>query len=188
MCGANRKGLIATALAAVVFAGCDASANHVDVPDSPGRTKTAASKRALRRAFDGAPPVIAHQDLGTTCTSCHNDRGVAIDGVGFAPPMPHGDTAGLGSVARCQQCHVFKRADTLFVENDFVGYAQDLRNGARAYSDAPPVMPHPVFMRENCRACHDGKAAREEIRTPHPERERCTQCHVQQVDFGSFTR
>jgi hypothetical protein len=33
-------------------------------------------------------------------------------------------------------------------------------------------------MRENCAACHTGPAAREEIRTTHPERIRCRQCHV----------
>ena len=51
---------------------------------------------------------------------------------------------------------------------------------------APPVMPHSAFMRENCLACHSGPAAREEIRTPHPERPRCGQCHVQQVTRDLF--
>jgi hypothetical protein len=33
-------------------------------------------------------------------------------------------------------------------------------------------------MRENCIACHDGPGAREEVRTNHPERWRCRQCHL----------
>ena len=28
-----------------------------------------------------------------------------------------------------------------------------------SHENAPPVMPHPVFMRENCVACHSGPAA-----------------------------
>ena len=35
----------------------------------------------------------------------------------------------------------------------------------------------PVF-KKNCVACHDGPGAREEVRTTHPERWRCRQCHV----------
>ena len=34
------------------------------------------------------------------------------------------------------------------------------------------------IVRANCVACHSGPAAREEIRTTHPERVRCNQCHV----------
>jgi predicted CXXCH cytochrome family protein len=46
------------------------------------------------------------------------------------------------------------------------------------YDGAPPTIPHKVFMRENCGACHVGPGAREEILTTHPERTRCRQCHV----------
>ena len=41
-------------------------------------------------------------------------------------------------------------------------------------------------MRENCAACHDGPGAREEIRTSHPERTRCRQCHVPVTDNQPF--
>jgi cytochrome c-type protein NapB len=43
-------------------------------------------------------------------------------------------------------------------------------------------------MRENCTACHDGPAAREEIRTPHPERVRCRQCHLTVATTATFER
>jgi cytochrome c-type protein NapB len=41
-------------------------------------------------------------------------------------------------------------------------------------------------MRENCAACHAGPAAREEIRTSHPERTRCRQCHVEVTARSEF--
>ena len=31
---------------------------------------------------------------------------------------------------------------------------------------------------QNCLSCHTGPGSREEIRTTHPERTRCMQCHV----------
>ena len=146
--------------------------------------KSAALERAERRLYDGAPPVIPHMPLGAPCVSCHNERGMAVEGLGFAPPSPHEATAGMSSVSRCEQCHVFQRTeekDAVFVANRFEGLKQDLRRGTRLYDGAPPVMPHGTLMRENCQACHTGEAAREEIRTSHPERPRCGQCHVPQV-------
>ena len=49
-----------------------------------------------------------------------------------------------------------------------------------------PSIPHPLEGRENCLACHTGPAAREEIRTSHPERERCQQCHVPSTTSDTF--
>ena len=150
----------------------------VAVPDKPGAVKMTASVRAQRRAYDGAPPVIPHQNFGMSCTQCHTERGMAVPDVGFAPPSPHEQTAGLSAMSNCKQCHVFATTSEEFVENDFVGLAQDMRSGRRLNDYAPPVLPHRVFMRENCAACHTGPAAREDIRCTHPERTRCQQCHV----------
>ncbi|MDA8016644.1 MAG: hypothetical protein MPN21_04275 [Thermoanaerobaculia bacterium] len=86
-----------------------------------------------------------------------------------------------GTVARCEQCHVFQAIDEPWRANSFAGLRQDLRRGKRLNPLAPPVIPHRVFMRENCHACHSGPAAREEIRTDHAERARCRQCHVEQT-------
>jgi cytochrome c-type protein NapB len=161
----------------------------VAVPNRPGATKTAALQRAERRLYDGAPPVIPHEEQSATCTSCHNQEGMSVAGLGFAPPSPHSETAGLGEVRYCRQCHLFQRvADPgdVFVANTFVGLSQDLRHGRRLNPLAPPVIPHRVFMRENCVACHSGPAAREEIRTSHPERMNCRQCHVEQVTSDTF--
>lgn len=166
--------------------GCDSGSlsdgSAVSVQDRAAGKSTAA-ERASRRAFDGAPPVIPHEPLGASCGSCHNEEGMAVAGLGFSPPSPHGMTAGMGgvNVQRCEQCHVFQQPVKPWKASTFVGLAQDLRAGGRAYPGAPPVMPHARFMRESCRACHAGPAAREAIRTSHPERARCEQCHVQQT-------
>jgi len=143
-------------------------------------SKSSAADRADRRAFDGAPPVRPHESFGMACVQCHNREGREVEGVGFAPPSPHESTAGLSALSNCAQCHVARATDTTWRDNEFVGVPQDLRSGRRATRGAPPVMPHRVFMRENCQACHTGEAAREEIRTSHPERGRCVQCHVEQ--------
>jgi cytochrome c-type protein NapB len=109
-----------------------------------------------------------------------------VAGLGFAPPSPHELTDGMSASSRCQQCHVFQRTTEQFVANTFAGLRQDLRHGRRLNDLTPPVMPHKLLMRENCSACHTGAAAREEIRTSHPERPRCMQCHVPQETTETF--
>jgi cytochrome c-type protein NapB len=178
---ANREGLRALALALALGAGstaCTDDRGRVPVPDRAGATKSSAAARADRRAYDGAPPVIPHAPLGAECVSCHDAHGVAVPELGFAPPSPHGADAMAGGLARCTQCHVFRSTDDLLVASAFVGLPQDLRRGHRLNPLAPPVIPHRTRMRENCLACHSGPAAREEIRTSHPERVRCQQCHL----------
>jgi cytochrome c-type protein NapB len=161
------------ALGLVVLAtGCAADDSHREI-------------RASRRAYDGAPPVIPHVPFGASCSECHGERALAVPDVGWAPASPHAETAGM-AFPRCQQCHVFQRAEHDFKRNLFVGRKQTAKPAPRAHPLAPPVVPHPVFMRENCLACHDGPGAREEIRTTHPERTRCQQCHVEQRTTRSF--
>jgi len=161
----------------LALAGCGDGA-WVEVPGADGALKSAAEVRAQRRLYDGAPPTIPHMDFGAACTSCHDSHGMAVENVGFAPPSPHSETPEAGTTVRCRQCHVFVRTDGLFVESTFAGLQQDLRPGERLFPEAPPTIPHSLLMRENCVACHAGPAAREEIRTSHPERTRCRQCHV----------
>ncbi len=150
--------------------------------------KSPAKVRAERRLFDGAPPTIPHENFGIECTACHNAEGMEVDDVGFAPPSPHDQTRGMGALARCRQCHVFIETDEESVKNGFVGLRQDLRKGKRLNPLSPPTIPHKTFMRDNCVACHSGPAAREEIRTPHPERLRCVQCHVRVHESSKFAR
>lgn len=181
------------ACAAAIFAAsaihCGESSDSGQLTFAVGRrevAKSAASHRAERRLYDGAPPTIPHETFSKSCIECHNAFGIEVAGVGFAPPTPHELTAGIGLASRCAQCHVYVTTDGVFAENDFAGLPQDMRHGRRLSEFSPPVMPHPAFMHENCVACHSGPAAREEIRVDHPERVRCRQCHVERVTISKF--
>jgi cytochrome c-type protein NapB len=179
--------LPAAAAAVFLLAAADRE-EKIAVPGEEGRVKSSAAVRAERRLYDGAPPVIPHRSFGADCVSCHRSEGVEVPGVGYSPPNPHEATRGMSAMSRCRQCHVFAETDEVFVENEFAGLRQDLRRGERFAGNSPPVIPHRVFMRENCLACHAGPAAREEVRTSHPERVRCRQCHVEQATTAEFAR
>lgn len=138
-------------------------------------TAAALAARADRRAYDGAPPVVPHaidpMD-STVCLACH-ERGAEVDGrVAPRPSHPR-----YGS---CTQCHVEARAarfaDREGPDNRFAGLDAPA-GGARAWQGAPPTVPHPTWMRGDCLACH-GPAGRDGLRTTHPERRSCTQCHA----------
>lgn len=134
--------------------------------------------RTERIAYSGAPPVNPHKPQTGKCVTCHSATGTVVPGLGVAPANPHTKTAGLSADARCKQCHVFKESDTLFAENDFVGLLpRPLRDKSLPVTD-PPTVPHPLFMREDCAACHTTKGARPEVVCTHPERVRCQQCHI----------
>lgn len=153
--------------------------------DQDAAAPTAGTVRAERRAYDGAPPTVPHPDPGAACGACHDADGQSI-GDRFAPASPHAATRQAGGTVRCRQCHAFVTTDDEFVANRFVGLPQNLRPGTRATSGAPPVIPHRLLMRENCVACHAGPAGRPEIRTSHPERWRCRQCHVPRTTTDLF--
>lgn len=125
------------------------------------------------RAYDGAPPTIPHgvEELGRhNCQACHTSGTIVWEGK-TAPKTPHPE------LVRCTQCHLERRADTLFADNDHEPgfYARSLRQ----HEFAPWRIPHPLTLRENCLACHDQNLDPEwGLRTTHPERSRCTQCHV----------
>lgn len=160
-------------LTVLVLAGCGAGSERAERNERSGR------------AFDGAPPVIAHETFGAACESCHHPNGPRVPELGYAPRSPHQETAGM-QFSRCQQCHVFQNAEGVWRSSTFEGLPQPTVFAHRAHPLAPPTIPHPVFMRENCLACHDGPAARDAIRTDHPERTRCRQCHVEQATTGRF--
>jgi nitrate reductase (cytochrome), electron transfer subunit len=160
------------------FAGCAGDAPAASPADSVAAEATPFAVRAARRAYDGAPPVLPHQRFPSPCLSCHAERRVEIAGLGVAPPSPHGLTPGMAA-ARCDQCHVPRDEDRLYTRTRFEGLEAGWSGPAhRLYPGAPPVVPHRIFMREDCLACHSGPAARPEIRTTHPERVSCLQCHA----------
>jgi cytochrome c-type protein NapB len=169
MCGASRASV--AAFVAVLAAACGSQP-----PEALARST---AQRALGRAYDGAPPTIPHEIAGA-CTTCHDDDGSAIAGVGVAPASPHGGDRMAGDMRRCRQCHVPAATTALFASSRFNGLPQGPWRGARFSDTAPPTIPHALQLRENCLSCHAGPAARAEIRTSHPERARCRQCHVPQ--------
>jgi nitrate reductase (cytochrome), electron transfer subunit len=130
--------------------------------------------RARLRAYSGAPPVIPHAVdslSGSDCVACHA-AGLAL-GDRLAPRVPH--SLELGN---CTQCHAppapsFLR-DGVTVETRFVGLEE--QRGSRAGPGAPPLIPHDTTMRSDCLSCH-GLRARPGLRTTHPWRVSCTQCH-----------
>ncbi len=148
---------------------------------SPEERERAIAAREVRRAFDGAPPTIPHAideiDL-PSCVACHQEG--AKVGELIAPKMSH------PAYASCTQCHA-PTVDRLAVgklmtpaENDFVGLRR-AGDGERAFKGAPPTIPHPTRMREQCDSCH-GPTGQHGLKTPHPYQVSCTQCHAPSAD------
>ncbi len=142
-------------------------------------TRAAVAERAMLRAFDGAPPSVPHpvrQRSAAECLACHAS-GLAI-GEAVARPLSH------PVYASCTQCHVVSASPVppappsraAQAANGFEGLASPAR-GERAWPGAPPVIPHPTWMRQECGSCH-GASARAGLHTTHPERRSCTQCHA----------
>lgn len=139
----------------------------------------AVGARRERRAYDGAPPTIPHpvnQQLVPACLACH-EKGAVVDGR-LARAMSHARTE------NCLQCHVVAldprpvgaRGGPPLTSNAFVGLFDD-RGGSRAWRGAPPTVPHPPDMRGTCESCH-GPAGEAGLRSSHPERASCLQCHA----------
>ena len=165
-------------LALLTAIGCAES----DDESSTSVELTSTSKRAERRAYDGAPPVIPHEPLKASCVTCHTQSGEAVPRLGFAPANPHFMTSVAGTTQNCRQCHLFQNTQEEFTESTFVGIPQTITKGKRAYPGAPPTIPHSGLMRENCIACHSGQSSRPEIRCKHTERVNCRQCHLFESD------
>ncbi len=137
--------------------------------------------RASRRAYDGAPPTVPHpvaQDSAASCLTCHGEGMVIKDKVASKISHPH--------YTSCTQCHVPAGGPRIpivetallrpFTANDFAGLPAPLK-GARAWPQAPPTVPHSTLMRSDCNSCH-GPQGLFGLRTPHPDRQSCTQCHA----------
>lgn len=137
--------------------------------------------RSGRRAYDGAPPVIPHpveQRSAASCLSCHAEA-MSIGGR-VAPVMSH------RHYSSCTQCHAEERGsmppgdplreDARYEGNRFAGQPAP-SSGPRAWAIAPPQVPHKTFMRETCLSCH-GDAGAAPMRTSHPDRQSCLQCHA----------
>lgn len=142
------------------------------------------------RAFYGAPPTIPHEVSSATigsgaCLKCHENGGFVNKYSAYAPITPHPEKI------NCMQCHVEVRTEIPFVASSWKrNLAPDLGNAA--LEGSPPTIPHAIQMRENCLSCHAGPSAVAELRTTHPERVNCRQCHVVNnkkiADIGTFVR
>jgi nitrate reductase (cytochrome), electron transfer subunit len=156
---------------------------------SESERQAAIDRRASLRAYDGAPPTIPHgidAISSASCLSCHGQDGNLVIGGKRPPEISH------PWVTNCTSCHVpddglrqitEPEENRLTVENVFMG-KRSAGVGSRAYDSAPPVTPHPVWMRQNCMACH-GPGREQAIRTSHPERENCLQCHAPDSRFDN---
>ena len=132
-----------------------------------------------RRLYFGAPPTVPH-DMGldmNDCLVCHGDPDMG------APLTPH------PTRLRCRQCHLPAAEDVpLFRSNRLAGLPPPGR-APRLQPSGPPLILHPVLLREKCLACHAPEAREDVISTPHPERLRCQQCHIpQRPDTPQFSR
>jgi cytochrome c-type protein NapB len=185
------------------------------IPPAQDRERDAHPRTMIRyrflRAFRGAPPRIPHgftaDEFRTgTCNTCHRRGGYSPRFNAYVPVTPHPD------MPACLQCHVGRDEvtgvslpdldpSTVCRQCHLPGAAawsvEGLVNwrplgwpalGTRAES-MPPAIPHDLFFRENCLACHSGPSAVREIRTSHPDWASCRQCHVPaDSSAGEFLR
>ena len=160
-------------------------ANPSAVADKFAARVRSLDQRAALRAYEGAPPVIPHATLDMniqTCRACH------------ASGLRTGDrTARMVShtyLPNCTQCHVEARGPFMELApspapNRFDGLRASGYGGTRAYTGAPPVMPHTTFMRTNCVSCH-GEHGYDGWRPDHLSRTNCIQCHLPAAQFDQL--
>lgn len=163
-----------------------------------------------RRAYPGAPPQIPHGLTGEefragNCTTCHERGGFSPRFGAYVPVTPHPE------MGPCLQCHVGFDGVTgvalpSYDPNTICRQCHDPDAPkanpaaqwrttvwpslwAKTANAPPPPIPHELTVRSNCLACHAGPAAVPEIRTTHPERTNCRQCHVAaEEDPGPYVR
>jgi cytochrome c-type protein NapB len=130
--------------------------------------------RARLRAFYTAPPVIPHEIEARDsrdCLRCHLNV-TRLDDGRAAMRTPH------PQFSNCLQCHVPGLEDTYNKAGSHWQGLEEPRRGDRWFTTTPPTIPHRVRLRENCLSCHGPENPDTRIRTPHPERTSCLQCHV----------
>jgi cytochrome c-type protein NapB len=169
--------------------------------------RTLATYRLLR-SYPGAPPRVPHgltaaEYRTNRCNTCHERGGYSPRFNAYAPVNPHPHWPAClqchatndllvgvplpqaSPDAACRQCHVGtpQRFDETGVDWRPAAWPP-IRSGTPV-----PVIPHDLATRGNCLACHMGPGAIAEIRTTHPERTDCRQCHVAvAADNGVFIR
>src|SRR5262245_52087441 len=145
-----------------------AKVDYTAMPREPNRKRTLAVYYS-RRASPGDPPFIPHpvdttDESGRTCLACHIDGGWVPRFSAYTPVTPHPDQL------PCQACHEPQSAPSK-------APLPPPPPLPAVTTGTPTPIPHSLEGRENCRACHMGPGAVDELRTTHPEREACQQCH-----------
>ncbi len=147
---------------------------------APELKAVALDRRKQNRAFNGSPPTVPHpidQLSAASCLACHGE-GIQLATLRI-PKMSH------QILTNCTQCHVDNSTqpstDSLSRDNSFVGLPAPT-GGPRAFDGAPPVIPHSTWMRVDCMSCH-GFTSLQGIRTTHPWRQNCQQCHAPSSDL-----
>lgn len=176
--------------------------------DPDGRRRVSAHPRTLAtyrrlRAFPGAPPRVPHgltsaELRAPTCNTCHERGGYSQRFGAYAPLTPHpelpaclqchvvdavvtGTTFPVAPDDRCRQCHAPGRQASSAPQLDWEPAPWPQVRRPAIEGDPPPI-PHHLEFRGNCLTCHMGPNAVAEIRTTHPERTNCRQCHVRADD------
>jgi cytochrome c-type protein NapB len=131
-------------------------------------------RRATLRAFYTAPPVIPHEVESRDskdCLRCHLNVTKLEDGrVAMQTPHPQ--------FSNCLQCHAPSLpGGPQEVASTWEGLEEPKR-GDRWFWTSPPTIPHRLYLRENCLSCHGPQNPDMRLRTTHPERTQCLQCHV----------
>ncbi len=188
----------------------------IDPGSEPRRSahpRTLATYRNLRE-YPGAPPRIPHgltpdEFQKGACNTCHERGGFSQRFGAYVPITPHPEMGaclqchvGNGQLmaialpstdpsARCRQCHTPEGGAWKETTVNWTPLAWP-RVTRRAAGSGPPPVPHTLEFRGNCLSCHAAPAAVAEIRTTHPERADCKQCHLPSdgatADFARPTR
>jgi nitrate reductase (cytochrome), electron transfer subunit len=193
------------------------SAAVLAISPTPGPRRSAHPRTLARyrflRAYPGAPPRIPHglapSEFRTGgCNTCHERGGYSQRFEAYVPVTPHPEmgaclTCHVGNAqlmaiplpnvdpsTRCRQCHLAPGGGARWVDSTLDWKTMAWPEVKRVTRDsAPPPIPHALEMRTNCLACHSAPSAVEEIRTSHPERANCRQCHLTtDADTGTFSR
>ncbi len=174
----------------------------VEPGDSLSRAAIPRTRHKYRvlRTYPGAPPTIPHGFTGDefrsgSCNTCHERGGYSPRFNAYVPLTPHPQLSGCldchvandlltgvslpstdpGTI--CRQCHVPGAVRRQPTGMDWVSLAWPETSPGNE-DRPPPVIPHDLQLKGNCLACHAGPATIPGLKTDHPDRANCRQCHL----------
>jgi len=151
------------------YAGAPPRIPHGLTPDEfqHGGCNTCHERGGYSLRFGAYVPVTPHPEMGA-CLQCH-----VGDAKLMAIPLPSSDPND-----RCRQCHESGGARW---NESFPGWRGLVRPAVSRTTrgQSPPPIPHDLHLRGNCLSCHSSPGGVAGLRTAHPERADCRQCHVE---------